>query len=91
MAHVEKMLGEAIFSLYTLRCSHCSSFMESELRELPGIVSVELNDAAGTVIVRFDPRATTTETIRNYLRELCQAVEPRVETVKQHSVVRRQS
>jgi len=72
MSQTQRTIGEAIFSLDILGCTHCTAIMEAELRRLAGIVSVELNNVTGTLRVNFDPSKTTSEAIRYYLTELCQ-------------------
>lgn len=45
-------------------------------------MSVELNDAAGTVRVKFDPSVITSDIIRNHLKQLCQTTELKTEPVE---------
>jgi hypothetical protein len=62
-------MGEPIFSLDIVVCT---SAMETEPRQLAGILSVELNNVAGTLRVNFDPSKTASEVICYYLKQLCQ-------------------
>jgi copper chaperone CopZ len=91
MSQTQKSLGEAIFSLDILGCSHCTSMMETELKELVGILSVELNNVAGTLRVNFDPSETTSDAIRYHLKELCQEVKSTIEITRRRPKPRRVS
>ena len=65
------MVGEAILSLDSLRCSLHASAIETELRKRKGVIGVELNDVTGTVRVVFDPALITAKIIRDCLNALC--------------------
>jgi hypothetical protein len=91
MGQIQKTAGEAIFSIDILGCSHCTSIMETELRQLTGILGVELNNVAGTLRVSFDPSKTTSDAIRHYLKDLCQVAKPTTRIVRSHPKPRRVS
>ncbi len=91
MSQTQKTMGEAIFSLDTLGCTHCASIMKAELRQMTGVLSVELNNVAGTLRVNFDPSETTSEAIRYSLKELCGEVKPTTQVSRRHPKARRVS
>jgi len=64
-------VGNAIFSLYTLGCSSCSG-LERRLKKVPGIAEVNVNYAADSVQVRFDPSKVTSDDIRTFMKKLGQ-------------------
>lgn len=44
--------------------------IEHGLSELVGVINVDVNNVADTVLVEFDPSAVTCDEIKNHLRKL---------------------
>ena len=62
--------ANAIFSLYNVGCIVSSGIIEHELKQLSGIVAVNVNHVADTVSVEFDPTKTSDYNIRNHLERI---------------------
>jgi copper chaperone CopZ len=66
----QRSKAEAIFSLFNLGCSSCSSLVERKLKKLPGIKNVTVSNLTDTVLVDYDPEQLNTEEIRLFIRKL---------------------
>ena len=64
--------ANAIFSLYNVGCISSAGIIEHELKQLSGIVAVNVNHVADTVSVEFDPTKIRDYSIRNYLERISQ-------------------
>jgi len=57
------------YSIPNISCGHCVHTIQSEVSELPGVVSVAANQAARTATITFDVPATE-ERIKALLAEI---------------------
>jgi copper chaperone CopZ len=57
------------FSIPNISCGHCVHTIQSEVSELPGVQSVQANEAAKTAVIIFDAPATE-EQIKQLLAEI---------------------
>ena len=62
-------MDKKTFSIPNISCGHCTMTIENELKEVPGISSVEGNIEAKTVTVQWDAPATN-DTIIEALKEI---------------------
>jgi copper chaperone CopZ len=60
----------AIFSMYTLGCSSCSSVIERKLKRVPGIIGVDVSYVTDTVLVEYDSARVTFEDIQTFLKKV---------------------
>jgi len=60
----------AIFSLYNLGCSSCSSVIKRKLKKVQGIKDIDVNFVTDTVVVDYDPTRVTVEEIRAFMEKL---------------------
>ncbi len=57
-----------------ISCNHCVHTIESELKELPGVVTVKADANTRQVVITFEPPATETK-LKNLLVEINYPVE----------------
>jgi len=62
-------MDKKTFSIPNISCGHCTMAIENELKEVPGISSVEGNIEAKTVTVQWDAPVTY-DTIIETLKEI---------------------
>jgi copper chaperone len=60
---------EKTLSVEGMSCAHCKASVEGELKALPGIVKAEADVATGTVEVRYDEGALSTEDLKGAIEE----------------------
>ena len=60
---------EKTLSIEGMSCAHCKAAVESELKALPGIEKANANIAMGTVEVRYDEGAVSTEDLKGAIEE----------------------
>jgi P-type Cu+ transporter len=65
-----RVMAEAIFSLFNLGCSSCSRMVEGRLRKLHGITNVNVDYVTDTVVVGYDPKRLTTDDIRAFMKKV---------------------
>lgn len=69
LKQVQKTKANAILSLHNVGRSACSSLVERELKRLPGVVTVNVNHVADSVLVEFDPTEIGVDDIRNCMKK----------------------
>jgi copper chaperone len=57
------------YSIPNISCGHCVHTIQSEVGDLPGVQSVQADQAAKTALIVFDSPATE-EQIKNLLAEI---------------------
>ena len=60
---------EKTLNVEGMSCAHCKASVEGELKALPGIVKAEADVATGTVEVRYDEGALSTEDLMGAIEE----------------------
>ncbi len=58
----ETSKATAIFSLFNLGCSSCSSVIERKLKKVPGIKGVTVNYLTDIIAVNYDPALHVSKT-----------------------------
>jgi len=56
-------IQELVLMVAGMSCSHCKAAVEEAVKALPGVQEAEVDLAAGTTRVVFDPGTTTTNAI----------------------------
>jgi copper chaperone CopZ len=62
--------AKAMLAITNSGCSFCSHVIERKLVKTPGVKDVAMSCLTDTVLVRYDPEKTTTETIRESIRKM---------------------
>ena len=57
-------------SVPNISCQHCASAIKRELKEVPGVLSVEVDTGARKVTVEYQEPQTRWEDIRRTLEEI---------------------
>jgi copper chaperone len=60
---------ERTLSVEGMSCAHCKAAVEGELKALPGIEKANADIAMGTVEVRYDEGAVSTEDLKGAIEE----------------------
>lgn len=60
---------ETTLTVTGMRCRSCVRHIDDALRRIPGVGGVEVDLAAGTVLVRHDPRAAAIDRLVAVLAE----------------------
>jgi copper chaperone len=60
---------EKTLNVEGMSCAHCKAAVEGELKALPGKVKAEADVATGTVEVRYDEGALSTEDLEDAIEE----------------------
>jgi copper chaperone len=60
---------EKTLSVEGMSCAHCKAAVEGELKALPGIEKANADIAMGTVEVRYDEGAVSTEDLKGAIEE----------------------
>jgi copper chaperone CopZ len=77
MMATETSKATAIFSLFNLGCSSCSSVIERKLKKVSGIKGVNVNYVTDMVVVNYDPALLGIEDIRAFMKKLGYETRPR--------------
>jgi copper chaperone len=62
-------MTDKILNVEGMSCAHCKAAVEGELRALPGIEKADADVATGTVEVRYDEGALSTEDLKGAIEE----------------------
>jgi copper chaperone len=60
---------EKTLSVEGMSCAHCKAAVEGELKALPGIEKANADIAMGTVEVRYEEGAVSTEDLKGAIEE----------------------
>jgi copper chaperone len=60
---------EKTLNVEGMSCAHCKAAVEGELKALAGIVKADTDVATGTVKVRYDEGALSTEDLKGAIEE----------------------
>ena len=60
---------EKTLNVEGMSCAHCKAAVEGELKALAGIVKADADVATGTVEVRYDEGALSTEDLKDAIEE----------------------
>ncbi len=62
-------MTEKIFNVPDMSCGHCKAAVEGELNKLSGVESSNADVEKGTVEVRYDEDAVSTEDLKGAIEE----------------------
>jgi allophanate hydrolase subunit 1 len=63
------VVGRAVLSLYNHQGDAPAQILQRTLKNTPGIKRVDLNYAANTITVEYDPTKITTEKVRAVIKQ----------------------